>query len=282
MLQTLYPHDIAGLPSASGLHSEEELWQATRVFCQGLDPIRVLKRSLYFLRQSMPVDAVLCNFLHYGTNNSPYFLYGDNIEVYSKESEVFIHPEHRKKIFDKKGNYIQLCQDDDEVPMVQKFMSLLPHDRYSFLVFRSMLNENTTIGTFTVAAKGHGRYGSGHISYLFSLKNIIEIFFTNLYEYYTTLQQNRMLARSNSILRHSANADKLDLEKLPGMSSVVQQIRQVAPLDCPVLILGETGVGKEAVADALHEHSARALAPYVKVNCGAVPESLVDSELFGH
>ena len=282
MLKTLYPHEINAMPLYAGLHLEEEMWQATRIFCQGLDPMKALKRSLYFLKRSMPADAVLCNFLHLSTNNSPYFLFGDNIEVYSKESEVFIHQDHRKTIFAKKGSYIQLCQDDDEVPMVQKFMSLLPRDHYSFLVFRSMLNEDTTIGTFTVAAKGHGRYTDTHISYLFSLRNIIEIFFTNLYEYYTTLQQNRTLARSNSILRHSANADKLDLEKLPGLASVVQQIRQVAPLDCPVLLLGETGVGKEAVADALHEHSDRCLAPYVKVNCGAVPETLVDSELFGH
>lgn len=282
MLKTLYPHEINAMPLYAGLHLEEEMWQATRIFCQGLDPMKALKRSLYFLKRSMPADAVLCNFLHLSTNNSPYFLFGDNIEVYSKESEVFIHQDHRKTIFAKKGSYIQLCQDDDEVPMVQKFMSLLPRDHYSFLVFRSMLNEDTTIGTFTVAAKGHGRYTDTHISYLFSLRNIIEIFFTNLYEYYTTLQQNRTLVRSNSILRHSANADKLDLEKLPGLASVVQQIRQVAPLDCPVLLLGETGVGKEAVADALHEHSDRCLAPYVKVNCGAVPETLVDSELFGH
>lgn len=282
MLKTLYPYEIDALPFSSGLRSEEDMWQATRVFCQGLDPIKALKRSLYFLKQSLPADAVLCNFLHYSTNNSPYFLFGDNIEVYSKESEVFIHQAHRKNIFAKKGSYIQLCQDDDDVPMVQKFMSLLPKDQYSFLVFRSMLNDDTTIGTFTVAAKGHGRYADAHISYLFSLKNIIEIFFTNLYEYYTTIQQNRTLARSNSILRRSANADKLDLTSLPGLTSVVRQIRQVAPLDCPVLLLGETGVGKEVVADALQEQSARCLAPYVKVNCGAVPETLVDSELFGH
>lgn len=67
-----------------------------------------------------------------------------------------------------------------------------------------------------------------------------------------------------------------------GMVEVQKKIAHVAPTDAPVLIEGETGVGKECVADALHELSARARGPLVKVNCGAISESLLDSALFGH
>lgn len=68
----------------------------------------------------------------------------------------------------------------------------------------------------------------------------------------------------------------------PGLAGVRRLAEQAARGDCPVLILGETGVGKEAVADMIHELSPRREGPLVKVNCGAIPESLLDSELFGH
>lgn len=68
----------------------------------------------------------------------------------------------------------------------------------------------------------------------------------------------------------------------PGMRPVLQLVRRAATTDVPVLILGETGVGKEIVANAIQTLSDRAQKPFVKVNCGAIPETLIDSELFGH
>jgi transcriptional regulator with GAF, ATPase, and Fis domain len=67
-----------------------------------------------------------------------------------------------------------------------------------------------------------------------------------------------------------------------GLKTVMDMVRQVAPLSSPVLLLGETGVGKEVIANAIHRWSPRRGGPFIKVNCGAIPETLVDSELFGH
>jgi two-component system NtrC family response regulator len=66
------------------------------------------------------------------------------------------------------------------------------------------------------------------------------------------------------------------------MQSVFNAIRRVSTTDAPVLILGESGTGKEVVAQAVHRQSRRREGPFVPINCGAIPETLLESELFGH
>jgi formate hydrogenlyase transcriptional activator len=66
------------------------------------------------------------------------------------------------------------------------------------------------------------------------------------------------------------------------LKSVLQEVRLVAPTDATVLILGETGTGKELMARAIHEKSNRSAGPFIRVNCAAIPSSLIASELFGH
>lgn len=66
------------------------------------------------------------------------------------------------------------------------------------------------------------------------------------------------------------------------MAEVAKLVRQAAPTDCGVLIHGESGTGKELIARALHKHSPRRLKPFVAINVGAIPENLLESDLFGH
>ena len=67
-----------------------------------------------------------------------------------------------------------------------------------------------------------------------------------------------------------------------GLKRVMELVRQVAPTESPVLLLGETGVGKEVIANAIHRISSRRDRPFIKVDCAAIPDGLLNSELFGH
>lgn len=85
---------------------------------------------------------------------------------------------------------------------------------------------------------------------------------------------------SGQALRESRFAGMVG--RTPGMEAVFDAVRRVAETDTTVLVTGETGTGKEMVARAVHEHSARAGGPFVPVNCAALAEGVLESELFGH
>lgn len=110
-----------------------------------------------------------------------------------------------------------------------------------------------------------------------------------LSELQTLLQRvaaRRTLKRQSAAMDRSNNAPALASRRLIGsskaMSDVLQLIRKVAPTQSTVLIRGETGCGKELVARGVHDESLRKDKAFVAVNCGALPEHLIESELFGH
>jgi two-component system response regulator PilR (NtrC family) len=97
--------------------------------------------------------------------------------------------------------------------------------------------------------------------------------------------EKRALLRDNVELRAQLQG-RFHLESIVGKSAAMQRtfelVKKVAPAKTSVLISGESGTGKELVARALHRLSPRSDAPFIAVNCGAIPESLLESELFGH
>jgi two-component system nitrogen regulation response regulator NtrX len=90
------------------------------------------------------------------------------------------------------------------------------------------------------------------------------------------------LRRENRTLRDSLFIEDRMVGSSPGMQAVRDLIAQAAASDSRILILGENGTGKELVAREVHRQSARADGPFVELNCAAIPESLIESELFGH
>ena len=117
-----------------------------------------------------------------------------------------------------------------------------------------------------------------------------------LLEPFSMALENDHRLREMAAMRAAAEADKESLLKRlgrkkltdtvvgadSGLQHVVERVGLVARNDAPVLILGETGTGKEVIARMIHTQSPRANGPFLRVNCGAIPAELIDSQLFGH
>ena len=93
------------------------------------------------------------------------------------------------------------------------------------------------------------------------------------------------MPKNESVEASNLNGEPLSpdiIGSAPALLSVYRLVRLAAPRSATILLIGETGTGKEVIAKAIHKHSKRADGPYIRVNCGALHENLLESELFGH
>ena len=140
------------------------------------------------------------------------------------------------------------------------------------------------LGAMLVSARGSGRFTDHHIALLDAIREPVALAMRNA-------RQHTELKRLQERLSEDHQALRADVARAAGhtvvgadfgLRDVMDQIRKVARWDRPVLLLGETGTGKEVLAHALHTASQRSTGPMITLQCGAVPEALLDSELFGH
>ncbi|HOI73356.1 MAG TPA: sigma 54-interacting transcriptional regulator [Syntrophales bacterium] len=152
------------------------------------------------------------------------------------------------------------------------------------IMYMSLVIEGKFLGSVVFLADGKGVFRDEHAALVSQLREPFNIAVSNALRYREVMRlkdmvdaENRNLTRE---LRYTTEDEIVGADG--GLREVMEMVRKVASLNSPVLLLGETGVGKEVVANAIHYASPRKDKPFVTVNCGAIPESLMDSELFGH
>ncbi len=262
--------------------------QATLRLCGSLDLNVALGNLLPYLKGFLPVSAIALGlydpekFIVY---NTAWAAVDENYQF----PDSLVIPKHfqpkAKNIWDRleHGQPMLINDFDKEDPMLKEVnYQLWPGDCSVMAMTFSL--DGRRIGGFDMWAKGKNQYTKFHAYVMSLLLEPFAIALSNALTHLEVLKFQEMLADDNQYLREQLlhiSGDMIIGAKA-GLKGVMQMVHQVAQTDSPVLLLGETGVGKEVIANALHKHSRRKAGPIITINCGAIPETLIDSELFGH
>jgi transcriptional regulator with GAF, ATPase, and Fis domain len=229
-------------------------------------------RGLLILRgdgDSRTVETLAVGAVHDGFRPSP------------RTAEVSAHAWRKYLRWLKAGEAIHLAAADDH----EWLRDVLPAGVAGSVLAGPLRSDDRLAGMLVVVADAGVAFTAGHRST-----------FSQLLEPLAVALENDGRFHELKSLREAAEADRQTLltrlgkqdvnedvvGSRTGLRHVMERVELVAQSDVPVLILGQTGTGKEVVSRAIHTRSKRADGPFIRVNCGAIPPELIDSQLFGH
>jgi transcriptional regulator with GAF, ATPase, and Fis domain len=261
----------------------------TLLVCGNLHIEEGLSACMSYLSRHMPADKIYLESYEEDIGAMRYIVRADKDKGERLNVLVPLSPEAKaraeanvRQVRENPDPFFMINQSDEN-PIARDLLKALDHPPSSILGI-SLAISGQFVGAVLLIASGSDRFNAHHAKLFATLKEPFFVAMSNAMKHREVLKLKDLLADDNRFLQgelRRISGDEI-VGANSGLKPIMYQVQQVATLDSQVLILGETGTGKDVIANAIHYASARSDYPFVSVNCGAIPDSLIDSELFGH
>ncbi len=230
-----------------------------------------------------------------------YVAESDGFRPYTRSGPSVIPEGFRSRVLPREGSLLGRVIDEGR-PVLQRFdrddtadskspaesqvvREAFQREGFKVSVLVPMVTPRGPVGTLNLASRNADQYSESDMAFLMEAAGQVALAVENLLAYEEIARLKERLEEENTYLIQEIETAH-DFEDLVGQSptfrKVLQSVRTVADTDAGVLLLGETGTGKELIARAIHHLSGRKDKILVRVNCAALPANLIESEMFGH
>ena len=256
--------------------------QATTRICGSLEVDRVVEQCFQFIKGFIPLDGITLGIYESEIGALQILALSSDIPTKSWTAPIVLPLKARKILRHPKETVFRDRRSEDS-PISSSIGRAIGLPPFSSLVL-PLKTDETGLGAVFLFAQGDDRFSPEHARLMGLLHDPFAITMANTLRHREVIRLKDLLDDDNRYLRQELRQVSGDevIGARYGLRNVMEMVYQVAPLNSHALLLGETGVGKEIIANAIHYSSPRREGPFVKVNCGAIAESLLDSELFGH
>lgn len=264
-------------------HTHQFHQRLTLEICTGLDIEDTLGRGFRYLKKYIPADGMTFDVTKPdGSLMSIARVTPDGVDIH--DVPVPLSSEARENVRDtENAEDIEIFNAPDRNPTSRDFSRHFGLEAFSCIVV-NLISENEFQGWLAIYAFGVNQYTNEDAEFLSRVKAPLSIAMSNALKYREIQKFSKDMETENQELyqelMHASGSRIIGAES--GLKEVTALVKKVSPTDTPVVLLGETGVGKDVMANAIHLFSNRKTGPIIKVNCGAIPRDLIDSELFGH
>ncbi len=258
--------------------------QATLLICSSLDIEIALWRCRQFISQYLPADQMSLNIYEPGISGLRYIARADAAGGYAMEKSIKLPADLVQAI--ESGRRLKdylIINRPEQDPMGRIIQTELGLPNTSLIALRLVI-EGRRLGVIDLFAHGLDRYTEADARLFALLREPFAIAMANALKHQELVRLKEKLVSDNRYLNSeliSQSGDEV-VGAASGLKEVMEKVARIAHLKNTILITGETGTGKEVIANAIHRLSPRKNEAFIKVNCGAIPENLIDSELFGH
>ncbi|WP_108945658.1 sigma-54-dependent Fis family transcriptional regulator [Shewanella halifaxensis] len=260
---------------------EQFYYQATHCLCSSLSLEVALQRYYEFIKQHLPIDGIFLNIYRPEHGDIQFLSHVNEQQAVALDKQVKISADMAEVLQQNDRPVIRIINDIKH-DQVTHFVAPQVIPEISSVILLRMISSNTHLGVVGFYSKTPGQFKPLHADLIEPHKDTLSLITAFTLRGRNLLKANQVLSQENDNLRRGVFSADGVVGSEGGLKKVMVQVDAIAGLNTSVLMQGETGCGKEVIANAIHAKSNRAGKPFIKVNCGAIPETLIDSELFGY